>query len=107
MNLYLEQKEKDKKLPKWHTVDGIKGLEDGIQGIHAMLVFTSSDLSKVIEITNKYKISKDAKVGNVSPIEVVLKAGATGMDSSQIELFQALKIQTKVIIHISKFLIII
>lgn len=95
MNLYLENK-KDK-LPKFHNVDGIKALIDGVCNVQAFVVFTNSDLSKVIEITNNYKVSKDAKVGNISPIEVVLKAGPTGMDSSQIELFQALKIQTKVI----------
>lgn len=95
MSLYLENK-KDK-LPKFHNSDGIKALIDGVCNVQAFVVFTNSDLSKVIEITNNYKVSKDAKVGNISPIEVVLKAGPTGMDSSQIELFQALKIQTKVI----------
>lgn len=65
-----------------------------------MIVFTSNDVSKVTQITKKYQVEKQAKVGSISPIEVILKAGPTGMDSSQIEMFQALKIQTKVIIHI-------
>lgn len=67
-----------------------------ITNVHAMLIFTNNDLSSITKITSKYQISKDAKVGNISPIEVVLKAGPSGMDSSQIELFQILKIQTKV-----------
>jgi len=110
MNVYLE--DKNTKLPKFHNVDEIKKLIDGICNVHAMIIFTNNDLSKVIAITNNYKITKDAKVGNISPIEVILKAGPTGMDSSQIELFQALKIQTKVmknqleIINDSKVLVV-
>jgi len=84
------------KLPKFHQLDGLKSLVDAVANIHTMIIFTNNDLSKVTTITNKYQITKDAKVGNISPIEVILKAGPTGMDSSLIELFQALKIQTKV-----------
>ena len=51
----------------------------------------------ITEITSKFLVEKQAKVGSISPIEVTLPAGPTGMDSSQIEYFQALKIPTKVI----------
>jgi large subunit ribosomal protein LP0 len=61
-----------------------------------MIIFTNQDIGTITKITSKYKIEKQAKSGAISPIEVTLKAGPTGMDSSMIELFQALKIQTKV-----------
>jgi hypothetical protein len=92
--LYLESH--TGKLHKFHTVEGLKAVIEGVSNLHAMIIFTSADLSKVTDITAKYKVEKQAKVGSVSPIEVTLKAGPTGMDSSQIEMFQALKIQTKV-----------
>lgn len=70
---------------------------DAIHHMHCMIIFTNEDIGKIITATDKVRIEKQAKVGNISPIDVTLKAGPTGMDSSQIELFQALKIQTKVI----------
>jgi large subunit ribosomal protein LP0 len=61
------------------------------------LIFTNDEISKITDITSKFIVEKQAKVGAISPIEVIIQAGATGMDSSQIEYFQALKIPTKVI----------
>ena len=61
------------------------------------MVFSNEELSKITEIFGKFLVEKQAKVGAISPIEVILPAGSTGMDSSQIEYFQALKIPTKVI----------
>jgi len=95
IHLYLEGKEKG--LPKAHTLEGIKSLSNSIADIQVCVIFTNSDISKVTAITNKFVVEKQAKSGAISPIEVILKAGPTGMDSSQIEYFQALKIQTKVI----------
>jgi large subunit ribosomal protein LP0 len=65
--------------------------------MQVLLIFTNEELSKITEITSKFLVEKQAKVGSISPIEVTLPAGPTGMDSSQIEYFQALKIPTKVI----------
>ena len=65
--------------------------------MQVLLIFTNEELSKITEITSKFLVEKQAKVGAISPIEVILPAGPTGMDSSQIEYFQALKIPTKVI----------
>jgi len=44
-----------------------------------------------------YLIEKDAKPGQLSPLEVILPAGPTGMDASQVEFFGNLNIQTKVV----------
>lgn len=80
-----------------HTVEGLNGLSSVINNMQALLIFSNEELSKITEITAKFLVEKQAKVGAISPIEVTLPAGPTGMDSSQIEYFQALKIPTKVI----------
>jgi len=80
-----------------HTKEGLKGVNDIINNMQTLIIFTNEELSKVTEITSKFVVEKQAKTGAISPIEVILPAGSTGMDSSQIEYFQALKIPTKVI----------
>ena len=94
MNEYLKEK---KSLPSHHTREGIQAVIDIIYGMQTLLIFTNEELGKITEITSKFIIEKQAKTGAISPIEVTLPAGPTGMDSSQIEYFQALKIPTKVI----------
>lgn len=61
-----------------------------------MIIFSNQDLAEITKITGQYIIEKQAKPGQISPIEVIIPAGPTGMDASQIEYFQALKIPTKV-----------
>jgi len=80
-----------------HSKEGLKGVNDVIANMQTMLVFTNEEISKISEITAKFVVEKQAKIGAISPIEVTLAAGSTGMDSSQIEYFQALKIPTKVV----------
>jgi len=89
--------EKNKKLPVHHSPEGLKSIIDNIPGMQIALVFTNQDTSKVTDITSKFLVEKQAKTGNISPIEVILPAGPTGMDASQIDYFQALKITTKVV----------
>jgi large subunit ribosomal protein LP0 len=86
-----------KSLPSHHTAEGLNAVKNVIENMQVMLIFTNEELSKITEITSKFIVEKQAKVGAISPIEVTLPAGPTGMDSSQIEYFQALKIPTKVI----------
>lgn len=80
-----------------HSKEGLKGVNDVINNMQTLIIFTNEELSKITEITSKFVVEKQAKTGAISPIEVTLPAGSTGMDSSQIEYFQALKIPTKVI----------
>jgi len=87
---------KKKNLPSHLTPDGLKGIADVINNLQILIIFTNEDVSKITDITSKFIIEKQAKAGAISPIEVTLPAGPTGMDSSQIEYFQALKINTKV-----------
>jgi len=65
-------------------------------GIHLLVIFTNKDIAEISNITAKYIIEKQAKPGQISPVEIIIPAGPTGMDSSQIDYFQALKIPTKV-----------
>jgi len=91
---YLETK---KKLPGFHTKEGLEQVIKDIPGKQISLIFTNADVSKITEITSKFIIEKQAKSGAISPIEVTLQPGPTGMDASQIEYFQILKIPTKVV----------
>merc|ERR1711976_474702 len=84
-------------IAKHHNKEGLQALTDCIFGLQCLLIFTNEELSKITEITGKFFVEKQARVGAISPIEVTLPAGPTGMDSSQIEYFQALKIPTKVV----------
>lgn len=87
----------NEKIPSFHNKDTLLELADKICSLQALLIFTNEDLGKVTEVTSKFIIEKQARTGAISPIEVTIPAGPTGMDSSQIEYFQALKIPTKVI----------
>ena len=92
----IDEMIKEKKLPKHLPEKELKELSDSMPGIHLLLIFTNKDLADISAITNKYVIEKQAKPGQLSPVEVIIPAGPTGMDSSQIDYFQALKIPTKV-----------
>jgi len=94
--MYIDPKINPKIAPH-HSIDGVQKLIERVNNMQAMLIFTNTDISNVIAITDKYKIEKQAKDGAISPINVILKAGPTRLDPSHIELFQALKIPTAVI----------
>ena len=85
-----------KNLPKHLPEDQLQLLSKSMPGIHLLLIFTNKDLADINAITSKYVIEKQAKPGQISPVEIIIPAGPTGMDSSQIDYFQALKIPTKV-----------
>jgi len=83
-------------LPKKFPKKELKELSESMPGLHLLLIFTDKDLGDINTIINKYVIEKQAKPGQFSPVEIIIPAGPTGMDSSQIDYFQALKIPTKV-----------
>ena len=84
------------KLPAHLPKDQLQQLSESMPGVHLLLIFTNKDLADINAITSKYIIEKQAKPGQHSPVEIIIPAGPTGMDSSQIDYFQALKIPTKV-----------
>ena len=83
-------------LPKHLPSKALNEFEEAMPGIHLLLIFTNRDIAEISNITGKYIIEKQAKPGQLSPVEIIIPAGPTGMDSSQIDYFQALKIPTKV-----------
>ena len=97
MELTIKKYAETTKLPSFHNKEALLKLADNVSGRQLCLIFTNKDLSEVTKISEQYKIEKQSKVGAVSPIEVTLPAGPTGMDASQIELFQNLRIPTKVV----------
>ena len=83
-------------LPKHLPKKALDEFVEAMPGIHLLLIFTNKDIAEISNITAKYIIEKQAKPGQLSPVEIIIPAGPTGMDSSQIDYFQALKIPTKV-----------
>ncbi len=83
-------------LPKHLPKKALDEFVEAMPGLHLLLIFTNKDIAEISNITGKYVIEKQAKPGQLSPVEVIIPAGPTGMDSSQIDYFQALKIPTKV-----------
>lgn len=60
-------------------------------------VFTNGDLNKIRKVVMGFKVPAAAKVGVVSPINVVVPAGPTGLDPGQTSFFQTLNISTKIV----------
>jgi large subunit ribosomal protein LP0 len=85
------------KLPAFHTKEGLLKLADSVASHQLCLIFTNKDVSEITKISDVYQIEKQSKVGAISPVEIILPAGPTGMDASQVEYFQNLRIQTKVV----------
>lgn len=85
------------KLPSFHNKEALVGLTEKLFHRQLCLIFTNKDLSDITKISDQFKLEKQAKVGAASPLEVIIPAGPTGMDASQIDYFQGLRIPTKVI----------
>lgn len=87
----------NKKLPNHINNETLDQLALALAGHQLCLIFTNKDLGEITKITDQYKIEKQSKAGQISPVEIILPAGPTGMDASQVEYFQNLRIQTKVV----------
>lgn len=86
-----------KKLPSHFTPELVEEFRGLLPNRQLCLIFTNKDLGEITKITDQFKLEKQAKVGSNSPIEVIIPAGPTGMDASQVEFFQQVRIQTKVV----------
>jgi len=60
-------------------------------------VFTNDDAKAVRDTVLSCRVPAAAKPGAVSPVDVFVPAGPTGMDPSQTGFFQALNIATKIV----------
>ena len=59
------------KLPKHLPEKQLKELSDSMPNIHLLLIFTNKDLADINAITSKYIIEKQAKPGQLSPVEIL------------------------------------
>jgi len=73
----------------------LEGLIGQIYG-NVGLVFVKNDLQEVKTLLVGNTVGAFAKVGSISPIQVIVPKGDTGMDPSKTSFFQALSIQTKI-----------
>jgi large subunit ribosomal protein LP0 len=60
------------------------------------LVFTNEDVSVIQAILTNHKIQAPAKIGAISPVDVEILAGNTGLEPNATSFFQALNINTKI-----------
>ena len=60
------------------------------------LCFSNKSVADLTAIFEKYRIQAPARVGAISPVEVIIQAGNTGMEPTQTSFFQALNIMTKI-----------
>jgi len=60
-------------------------------------VFTNGDLQKVRDLILANKVPAPARIGAISPVDVVVPAGPTGCDPGQTSFFQVLQIPTKIV----------
>jgi large subunit ribosomal protein LP0 len=72
----------------------LKSIIKMIQG-NMGLIFSDEDYSVVREKIEKEVLRVDAKVGVVSPCDVIIPAGPTTIDVGKIAVFQKLNVQTK------------
>jgi len=60
-------------------------------------VFTNYDLPKIRDLILANRVPAPARIGAVSPVDVVVNAGPTGCDPGQTSFFQVLQIPTKIV----------
>eukprot|EP01084_Bolivina_argentea_P142219 249835_1 len=60
------------------------------------MLFTNDSIESVHAVLKKHRIQAPAKVGAISPVDVEVPAGNTGMEPTTTSFFQALGVQTKI-----------
>jgi len=73
-----------------------ENIEEKMSG-NVGFVFTNYDLPKVRDMILANRVPAPARVGAVSPVDVVVPAGPTGCDPGQTNFFQVLQIPTKIV----------
>jgi len=76
---------------------GMDTLRAEIKGNRGFIFATNCELDDIQTVTNKYVLEASAKPGQISPVDVELPSGPTGMDPSQTSFFQTLNIATKIV----------
>jgi large subunit ribosomal protein LP0 len=78
--------------PKNPKVDVVVPFLKGNVGI----IFCKGHLKQVLEVLDRERVAAPAKTGSISPVEVIIPAGNTGLEPTQTAFLQALNIQTKI-----------
>jgi len=60
------------------------------------LIFTKKELGSIKKLTDENRVESPARAGAISPTEVIVPAGNTGMEPTKTSFFQALQIATKI-----------
>lgn len=60
------------------------------------IIFCKGHLKQVLEVLDRERVAAPAKTGSISPVEVIIPAGNTGLEPTQTGFLQALNIQTKI-----------
>ncbi|CAG9333420.1 unnamed protein product [Blepharisma stoltei] len=90
-----EQEDYEKRKDKWFPLESVKELIPNIKG-NVGLIFCKGGMDKILDIIENSTTPAEAKAGTVSPCNVFVPPGPTGMDPSQTAFFQALGISTKI-----------
>jgi large subunit ribosomal protein LP0 len=61
------------------------------------IIFTNSDFEPIQQVIQNNRANAPARVGAVSPVDVTIPAGSTGLDPGATSFFQALQINTKIV----------
>merc|ERR1719439_419498 len=80
-----------------HPDAGMDKLRAAINGNMGFIFATNTTLDDIREVLKKHVRSAAAKSGQLSPVDLNLPSGPTGMDPSQTSFFQALNIGTKIV----------
>merc|ERR1719378_1160636 len=76
---------------------GLDKIRAIIRGNLGFIFATNCTLDFIREVVKKHRLPASAKAGVISPVDVVIPGGPTGMDPSQTSFFQALNIATKIV----------
>lgn len=60
------------------------------------LVFTNDDVATIQTVLSAHRVQAPARVGSISPVDVTVPAGNTGLEPTMTSFFQVLNIQTKI-----------
>ena len=85
----------DKKLFEAVCVGGKNGKGALVDNLG--IIFTNEDYGIVTDVIKKHRIQAPARAGAISPLEVIIPAGNTGLEPGATSFFQALSINTKIV----------
>lgn len=81
---------------KWKRKESLKNLIKLIQG-NIGLIFTDEDYSVVKETIEREVLRVSAKIGIISPCDVIVPPGPTKIDVGKVQVFQKLNVPTKAV----------